>query len=77
METIVLNVPCVIKAACILHNVCEDRGDEVDKQWEASTGPLGNGRHCDEQHTVIGDNDPTANDIRNAVMSYFIELVDV
>lgn len=34
MECKLPNAKRAIKAACILHNICEDLGDHVEQQWE-------------------------------------------
>ncbi|KAJ4425596.1 hypothetical protein ANN_27792 [Periplaneta americana] len=37
MELHLDNVPTVIKACCILHNICEARNDHIETQWTEAT----------------------------------------
>jgi len=36
MDLDVHNVPAVVSACCVLHNVCETHGDYFDDEWVAS-----------------------------------------
>ena len=36
-DMLIENVPNVIAAACVLHNMCEIHGDTFDKSWVPAT----------------------------------------
>jgi hypothetical protein len=57
------NVPTIVAACCVLHNVCERSGDGFDPNWMAADEPA----QIVERH--IHDN-VVANDIRDTIMNY-------
>lgn len=67
-DMVVHNVPKVIAACCILHNVCEVHGEVFDEEWleEAQCSVLHNPATIVQEET----DDADAQDIRNALMEY-------
>ena len=67
-DMIVENVPSVITACCILHNVCEVHGDRFNERWIEDNGNLL------EQPSSAGTTAVTsgaASTIRNALVQYY------
>lgn len=49
------NTKRAIKAACILHNICEDLGDAVEQQWEQEARAID--RLCQPTHSTRVDSE--------------------
>ena len=67
---VVKNIPKVVAACCILHNICEIHGEMFDEQWL---------EEANSQCSALRDPAPTlqeavddmdAQDIHNALMNY-------
>ena len=58
----------LVAAYCVLHNVCETRGDSFDKDWMQDVA---------DHHSVSGGSTSSVcnsgKDIREALMTYFSE----
>ena len=59
------NVPHVIMACCILHNICEVHGEAINKVWLDDV-------HSDQptSATITGTSS-AAEDIRNTLVQYY------
>lgn len=68
MECKLPNAKRAIKAACILHNICEDLGDTVEQQWEQEARAIDT--LCQPTHStgVCGQRGP---EVRAALADYF------
>lgn len=62
------NVPCIVTACCILHNMCEKRGDSFNDLWLEQTDSYS---QPPVSSSTAGTNCPTANAIRNALVQYY------
>ena len=61
------NVPHVVSACVVLHNMCEMYGDNCLMEWvdnDSSTFP------CDTSHSLITATPNNANIIRDAIMQH-------
>uniref|UniRef100_A0A3Q1GDL9 Retinoblastoma-like 2 (p130) n=1 Tax=Acanthochromis polyacanthus TaxID=80966 RepID=A0A3Q1GDL9_9TELE len=60
-------MPRVVAACCVLHNVCEQRGDGFLPEWSVDTDPSGNFLVQPEMEEYEGDAYCTAEVIRHAI----------
>ena len=65
MDFALENVPNVVAACVILHNLCEMYGDQFQSEWEPN-------EHCEVETDASRGNSgsQTASDIRNALAQY-------
>ena len=62
------DVPELVAACCVLHNICETQGDTFDDQW--MEGTRRQERECDTNSTTV-QSEENAVTIRKAFMSHF------
>lgn len=68
MEVHIKNINVIVKAVCILHNICNNNNDHINNNWMEeyrSENPLRKPRRCPSQ----GKNNGI--EIRNALLNYF------
>ena len=68
-EMCVENVPNVITAACVLHNICETHHEHFNEAWMQSSN-----EEYEQPITTVASRDPPLGppqDIRNALVQYF------
>ena len=65
----ICDAPEVVAACCVLHNICEVHGDAFDEQWVEGGEP----RNVPESHSQGAQVEENATNIRNSLMSYFIQ----
>ena len=71
-EMRLVNVPTVIAACCVLHNVCEVHGKSLNERWIEDSGD--DNRELPQPPRVTSRDDSAtekANDIRSALITYF------
>ncbi|XP_023233620.1 protein ALP1-like [Centruroides sculpturatus] len=62
------NVSFLIRACCILHNICEELNDNIHDDW---LNELQHETTVNSAPTVVGEYDHSAQEIRNALVMYF------
>ena len=68
-EMCVENVPNVITAACVLHNICETHHEHFNKAWMQSSN-----EEYEQPVITVASRDPPLGlpqDIRNSLVQYF------
>ena len=65
---LVENVPNIVAACCVLHNICEIHGDTFNDEWMQA---LDGDSVPSEQETLIINNTRDGHDIREALVEYF------
>lgn len=71
-ETTIPNACRIIKACCVLHNICNEYNDSIDQRWLQDCE--NNQRTTREQPISVitsGDNHIQANNIRTALTTFF------
>ncbi|XP_038561358.1 protein ALP1-like isoform X2 [Micropterus salmoides] len=63
----VLMMPRVVAACCVLHNICENRGDRFLPEWNADSAPSANALRQPETEPYDGDTYCTAEVIRDTI----------
>ena len=61
------NVPTVVSAACVLHNVCEIHGESLDESWASNDA---------SSDTAQPDRYPTDNTAVNGFVAIGVVLMD-
>ena len=68
LDISVEDVPIVVAACCVLHNICEKNGDRFDEEWLEDGGDCSaGGRDCTSTNSESGQA------TRDALMSFFHE----
>ena len=62
-DMFVENVPCVVAACCVLHNICEIHGDDFDEDW-IEPDP-------NQPAAPADGNTAGGNEVRETLMQYF------
>ena len=65
-EMRLVNVPTVIAACCVLHNVCEMHGESLNERWIEDSSD--DNRELPQPPRVATEK---ANDIQSALITYF------
>lgn len=65
------NAPSIIRACCVLHNFLNERNDNINQLWLENLQDFEKNRESPTQHITIGDNEPTAEVIRQQLCYYF------
>ncbi|XP_037939044.1 protein ANTAGONIST OF LIKE HETEROCHROMATIN PROTEIN 1-like [Teleopsis dalmanni] len=73
-ENRIENVSSIVKACCILHNICTERDDRIVESWLQF---IPSSKHQPNVSTTLGNKDKDANAIRNAISSYLGLLPNV
>ena len=71
-DMFVSNVPNVVAACCVLHNVCEIHGDTFNDEWlqDVEAEDIVDGSQHPNTSTITGSED--SNEIRDALIHYFV-----
>jgi len=66
---LIKNVPMIVSAACVLHNMCEIYGESFDESWASddNSSDLTQPDRCPTDSTVVS----RAVAIREALVDYF------
>ena len=67
------NVPVIVAACCVLHNLCERYRDDYDDAWNEAVAEVE--REAPQPDTGHSDEEPqecTSQEIRRALMTYFV-----
>jgi len=67
-DMLVENLPNIVAACCVLHNICEIHGDTFNDEWMQA---LNGDSVPSEQETPITKNTRDGHDIREALVEYF------
>ena len=59
------NVPCVVVACCVLHNICEIHGDNFDEDW------IEPDNESDPNQPAAPADTAGGNEVRETLMQYF------
>lgn len=65
------NAPKIVQACCVLHNFLNERNDHVNQQWLDNIKDSARNLVSPTYSTTFGDNEPTAETIRQTLCSYF------
>ena len=63
------NIPNVIAACCVLHNICEIHGDAFNEEWLQDVNE--DGSDSSMHNDANGGSHGSDNDVRNTLMEYF------
>ena len=69
-DTATADVPNMITACCILHNICEVHKDEFIDSWLEDISEVSHASVTNS--TTSAANNPTAESIRNAIRDYIV-----
>ena len=64
------NVPNVVAACCVLHNICEIHGDTFNEEWLQDVIKEDGSDHIGASSSKLG----SGYDIRKALMEYFTQI---
>lgn len=71
-ETTIPNARRIIKACCVLHNICNEYNDPIDQRWlQDYETSQSNAREQPVSLITAGDNHIEANTIRTALTNFF------
>ncbi|XP_067633791.1 uncharacterized protein [Eurosta solidaginis] len=65
------NAPSIVQAACVLHNFLNEENDTINQMWLENLREYDRNREYPTHSVVIGDNEPSAENIRQALCRYF------
>ena len=71
LDVAIEDVPELVAACCVLHNLCEIHGDQFDEEWLHGTGD-NSLESVPSSSTSTATEDTTAVDIRGALMAHFV-----
>ncbi|XP_036345400.1 uncharacterized protein LOC118754638 [Rhagoletis pomonella] len=70
------NAPVIVRACCVLHNFLNERNDYINEIWMARLQEVNINRENPTDYVVVGDNEPSAEVIRNALCNYFSSIAE-
>lgn len=65
------NAPMIIRACCVLHNFLNEESDHINQIWLENLQEFDRNRENPSQNVVLGDNEASAETIRQSLCSYF------
>ena len=71
-DTVTADVPNMITACCILHNICEVHKDEFIDSWLEDISEVQVSHASATNSTTSAANNPTAESICNAIRDYIV-----
>ena len=67
-DVLIRDVPKLVAACCVLHNICEIHGESFDENWMKDVADL-TSASCNS--TASASLDSSGQDVRQAMMTYF------
>lgn len=65
------NAPMIIRACCVLHNFLNEESDHINQIWLENLQEFDRNQENPSQNVVLGDNEASAETIRQSLCSYF------
>lgn len=66
-DILVRNVPFIVAACCVLHNICEVHGDDFNDEWLEDV----NEESSPDQHSTSTNSNTQGMEVREALIEYF------